>query len=827
MAKKGQPLRKGGRQKPPAPEKTVPQKSPTRKSGQAKSPQAVVRFSPKTSGNGRSAEDADFPIVAIGASAGGLEAFRSLIGALPSNTRFSFVIIQHLSPTHESMLPDILSKTTALPVIEAKDNMELLAGSIYVMPPTANLTLEQGRLRLHPREGQGRNMPVDVFFRSLAEDQPHRAIAVILSGAGTDGSLGMQEVKAAGGITFAQDEKSARFHSMPFSAVSNRADNFVLFPERIAEELVRICTTLRQRPALLNLEQTGQTKELDAAKDYLRSIIEEQEATNEELKSANEEILSSNEELQIINEELQNRNQELNQLNNDMNNLLSSVNVPIVILGNDLRIRRFTPMAEKVLKLIPTDVGRPLSDIQTSLSLANLDCITVEVIDTMSVREMEVRDHSGHWYSLRIRPYLTGDNKIDGAVLTFIDIDSLKASLARLQAATDYAESIVETVSAPLLVVDTDWRIRSANRAYQEALPAGHADVKGHSILELGYGGTPIPGLVHILAEIRSGGPELRNRELILHRPSGPLTLVLNARPLPAEKDKSSHLLLSMEDITARKQVEREVRRLNQELELRVQELVSANARLESEVADRQRAEENLQHTVGELESFSYSVSHDLRAPLRAMQGVAEALLEDYGDKLDTTGQDYARRIVTAAHRMDTLIHDLLVYSRLGQGDRDFQPCDLTEAVEEALGQLDKVIRDSGAEVTVRKPLGRVLAHGLLLETLVLNLISNALKFMAPGVKPVVRIRSESLGGMVRLWVKDNGIGIDPEHHKRIFRVFERLHGIEKYPGTGIGLAMVRKGVEAFGGKAGVESSPGAGSRFWVELPAAESGAEA
>jgi two-component system, chemotaxis family, CheB/CheR fusion protein len=185
-------------------------------------------------------------------------------------------------------------------------------------------------------------------------------------------------------------------------------------------------------------------EELAATRSYLQSIVEEQRTTEEELRSANEEIHSSNEELQSINEELetakeelqstneelmtvneelQNRNDELTQLNNDLNNLLSSVNIAIVMLGNDLRVRRFTPMAERVMNLIPADVGRRITDIKPNLRIPDLKRSISRVIDSLQIQEFEVEDTNGRWYSMRIRPYRTFDNKIDGVIIVLLGLD--------------------------------------------------------------------------------------------------------------------------------------------------------------------------------------------------------------------------------------------------------------------------------------------------------------------------------------------------------------------------------------------------------------------
>jgi PAS domain S-box-containing protein len=218
------------------------------------------------------------------------------------------------------------------------------------------------------------------------------------------------------------------------------------------------------------------------------------------------------------------------------------------------------------------------------------------------------------------------------------------------------------------------------------------------------------------------------------------------------------------------------------------------------------------------LEAYSYSVSHDLRAPLRAMQGFAQALQEDYGETLDATGKNYLQRIAGAAARMSTLIQDLLDYSHLSRTDIALKPVSLSTAIREALAQLNGEISLSGAQITIDPALPDVMGNDLILSQILYNLIGNAIKFVPDGTRPVVRIGAEARDERVRIWVEDNGIGIAPEHQARIFRVFERLHGVETYPGTGIGLAIVHKGATRMQGAAGLESAAGKGSRFWVEL---------
>jgi signal transduction histidine kinase len=243
------------------------------------------------------------------------------------------------------------------------------------------------------------------------------------------------------------------------------------------------------------------------------------------------------------------------------------------------------------------------------------------------------------------------------------------------------------------------------------------------------------------------------------------------------------------------------------------------SATLEQRVAERTAA---LSAQNDRMIEFSYTISHDLRGPVRAIRGFADALLEESGDAIGAAGREYATRIRDAATRMDSLIQQLLAYSRLGNVELAHQPVSLEGAAGEAIRLLSSELSASGGSVDNRlaEELPRVMAHEPTLVQVVVNLLGNAVKFAAPGRRPIVTLRAERNGGSVRLWVEDNGVGIAPEHHERIFRVFERLEAAED-GGHGIGLAMVKRAVERMGGAVGVESAVGSGSRFWVELATA------
>lgn len=237
------------------------------------------------------------------------------------------------------------------------------------------------------------------------------------------------------------------------------------------------------------------------------------------------------------------------------------------------------------------------------------------------------------------------------------------------------------------------------------------------------------------------------------------------------------------------------------------------------DITERKRADDQLRRHAADLESFSYSLAHDLRSPVLSISGLSRLAMKDYAERLDPTGRDYLRRIAGHARQMDELIRDLLTYSRLSGYTLKPQRISLKAVLTDLLRQLTEEIRRSGAQIDIQEPLPELLADRTVVAQILSNLLSNAMKFVEPGATPHVRVWVEDNGQFFRLWVEDNGIGIAPEHQEKIFQTFERLHNPESYPGTGIGLAIVAKGVERLGGRKGVESELGRGSRFWIELP--------
>ncbi len=1232
---------------------------------------------PKSADEASAGEDPNaqsqlFPIVGIGASAGGLEAFSQLLSHLPADTGMAFVLIQHLDPKQKSLLREILARVTLMPVVEVQDGMLAEPNCVYVIPPNTKMAIEGGILKLKPRENiRGVPMPVDAFFLSLAEDRGSKAIAIVLSGGDSDGARGLEAVKGAGGITFAQCEASAKVSSMPNTAVATGQVDFILPPSEIAEELAKISrhpylarssaakavevlsegetavqaifrllqaatgvdftlykhTTLKRRiqrrmvlykldsledyvtylqghpaevlalyddvlinvtyffrdagafdtlkskvfPAILKdrapevpvriwvagcstgeeaysiaiclleslesweikppiqiyatdisdraiekartgfykqslvadvsperlqrffvqveggyqisksvrelcvfakqnlcsdppfsrldmiscrnvliyltaplqkkilpifyyglkptgflmlgtsettgesselfvvvdkkhkiyskmlasqrqildlvannspgklanpdpkmdeavwtdldlqkeadrivLEQyapagiiinsdleilhfRGQTslylepspgraslnllkmvkeglklelrtaiyqakkrdvpvrkeglqiaerdrvrqvnidvipfqargfeerfflvlfgeapptaipqateagnaetaprrgkatsdrqeidrlkQELATTKEYLRSIIEEQEATNQDLRAANEEILSSNEELQssneelqtakeeiqasneelyTINDELQQRNLESRQISSDLQNFISSTNIPILMLDSDLCIRRFTPQAQSILHLIPTDVGRPLRDINHTLNVTDLEAQILEVIDTLTAKEQEVQNQEGHWYDLRIRPYRTIDNKIDGAVVILVNIDSLKRSMEQLKYSRNYAQAMVETVREPLMVLDRDLRVVTANKSFYRMFQTSPDETEQQLLFDLGNGQWNIPELRKMLEGILPNDTQIEDFEVEQEFARiGYKIMLLNARTM-TQAENGKRILLAIEDITEQKRLEAKL------LETLAQE---QSARSQAETANRTKDE------------FLSVLSHELRNPLSAILGWAPLLRAKSLDEAKTTRALEA--IERSARAQSQLIEDLLDISRITSGKLllNAHSLDLAAVIGAAIDVVQVSAEAKQIQIASRiEPMAeRLVGDSTRLQQVIWNLLSNAIKFTPAGGR--VEVILESLGAQAQITIRDTGRGISADFLPYVFDRFCQADSsrTRSNTGLGLGLTIVRHLVELHGGTVRVESpGEGQGTTFTVRLP--------
>ena len=586
--------------------------------------------------------------------------------------------------------------------------------------------------------------------------------------------------------------------------------------------LIPFDNTVRQLQTDDKREIARLNQELANTKEYLRSIIEEQESTNQDLKAANEEILSSNEEFQssneeletakeeiqasneelnTINDELQRRNLELTQVSSDLQNLISSTNIPILMLGSDLRIRRFTPFAQRILHLIPTDIGRPLGDINHLLDLPDLEAQILTVINTLTSHQQEVQDREGHWYDLQIRPYRTIDNKIDGAMVMLVDIDALKRGMAQLEYSRNYAQAIVETVREPLIVLDGNLQVFTANRSFYRTFEATTADTEQRSIFELGNEQWNIPKLRQLLLEILPTDSQLQDFE-VEHdfEQIGHKIMLLNARKMtPAEGGDS--ILLAIEDITDRKRLEAELNYTVAQEQL---------ARSAAESANRAKDE------------FLSMVSHELRNPLGAILGWAQLLRTKKFDEART--KHALETIEYSAKTQDRLIEDLLDVSAIASGKLRLNTRTIAvgSIVQTAIdiAQLSATAKQIQLEINLDPAPEQIVGDPDRLQQIISNLLVNAIKFTPAQGR--VSIKLAYLPTTAQISISDTGCGIVAEFLPFVFDHWSQADSIytRSTSGLGLGLSIVRSLVALHDGTVTVASpGTGQGSTFTVSLP--------
>lgn len=586
---------------------------------------------------------------------------------------------------------------------------------------------------------------------------------------------------------------------------------------------------LEQEVARLEQELSTAKQELADAQEYLQASTEEKEATNQRLAAANEEILSSNEELQstneelqtakeekiqsaneelkTTNEELQNRNEEARSVNDDLNNLLNSVDIPILMIDRDMRIRRFTTAMQDVFNLIGSDTGREVGDIRHNLLIDDLDGEIARVIHTLEVLEREVQNREGHWYLLRVRPYKTSEEHINGAVVVLVDIEAIKHSAEELRISQEYATAIVEHVPQPLVVLDDQLRVHRANRSYYELFQAAPEHTRGRSFFELGNGAwnhTPLrEGLELLLAGENSG---LESVEVEQQFESiGDKVLSICAVPLMLPQleriDGERMILLAIEDVTERRRLETN----------RTQLVQAEAARAQAEAANQGKDE------------FISILSHELRTPLNSILGWAQLLQRQSQNPAQHDEQLLAEAIDAIyrnAQSQARLIDDLLDISRIirGQLRLDFRPVSLARIVRTAV----TAIRPSAEGKTISLETnfdgnsGNIFADSERIQQAISNLLSNAVKFTPPGGR--IEVRFSCSFSHAQIQIRDTGIGIERDRLQGIFEGFQRERRSSE--GLGLGLTIVRRLVEMHGGEVMAESEGrGQGSTFTIRLP--------
>src|SRR5436190_5602240 len=435
----------------------------------------------------------------------------------------------------------------------------------------------------------------------------------------------------------------------------------------------------------------------------------------------------------------------------------------------------------------------------------------------------------------RVDHYRTVRRKKDGSRLDIsLTVSPLKDASGNVVGASKIARDITKELRAHEQLRQSEERFRVTLASIGDGVIATDKDGRAtfiNAVAETLTGwsqpeaiGVPLESLFKIVNEMNRQPVEnpvtrvlregtvvgLANHTILIAKDGKEWPIDDSAAPIRGSDGGLTGVVLVFRDATRQREVELAARKL---VELR-----EGQAR-ELEIAVGERTTQ-LRQTIADLEGLSFTVSHDLRSPLRAMQGFAQAVRMEYGDKLDDRGRQYLERISNSAVRLDKLILEVLNYSRIGRNELSVEPIDLEKLVEEIVHTYPS-IEEFRAHISTQRPLHPVLGNHVSLVQSVSNLLDNAIKFVPAGAKPKVRIWTEKHDSKVQLFVEDNGIGIPKNLLSKVFDPFQRAHPQADYEGTGMGLAIVRKAMQRMGGTVGVRSRDGHGSTFWIELPAA------
>ncbi len=544
-------------------------------------------------------------------------------------------------------------------------------------------------------------------------------------------------------------------------------------------------------------ERDARNQELVSANEQIQSANEELQSTNEELQTTKEELQSANEELQTINDELQHRNTILSETSNDLSNLLNSVSLPVLMLDSDLRIRHFTPPTERLVSVRAADIGRPLSDIRLHLKIDDLESMLHEVLDTLVTKEVEVQDRDGRWYLMRIRPYRTFDNKIEGVLIVLIDISQLRRVQQELREAGDYAQAVMEGVQIPLIVLTSELKVRTANSAFRAISGLPIEELKNRSFPELVV---VLWGIENLRASLERllGDSEPNAGLQFIHEARGPETRSLSVNVRTVLLNQERMLIFTVEDITTRRNaeqlLEREHQRLASEVQLTTEALVRTQAELRaltgmlftSQEDERRRVARELHDDVSQQLAL---LQIDLDQCYQRFSKAPGDLHIRLGELRDRTASlsDEVRRI---SHRLHpSILEDLGLPHAL-------------KALVDEFGEREGMLA-SFARHDVPADLSKEVAAGLY------RIAQEALRNVSKHAgKTHAKVTLEGTESGLRLEITDLGEGFDPEDARR-----------------GLGIISMAERARLIHGAFSVESALGKGTTVTVEvpLPASES----
>lgn len=635
------------------------------------------------------------------------------------------------------------------------------------------------------------------------QDAPIRLQGVTLPGTRSRADLTVMRVgdRASGGRLLA-----VIFEDTSPAHASTRVSPPAADDEPLVSQLEAEVKTLRTELQTNAEESDSANEELKAASEEVMSMNEELQSANEELEAAKEELQSLNEELTTVNAQLSDNVGELTRINDDLANLLVATDIATVFLDPRLQIRRFTPRATQLLNLIPTDIGRPLAHITTNFTGVDLPSDASGVIKTLSPVEREIRARDGSWYVVRVLPYRTQDNRIDGAVITFSDVSGLKETAKYLRYERTYAERVTETVRHPLLVLDETLQVLSANRAFYETFQVKPNQTVGSPLYALGNMQWDVPELRALLVDLLDHDAGFEDFAVEHDFPAiGHRVMLLSGRRIEPTEDMPERVLLTIEDVS-RREKDRAL-------------LESLNANLEQRVTDRTALAEN---RAGQLRALASELAHTEH---RERERLARVLHDDLqqllvGAKLQLSNlrshaQDPAQ--LEAVDKVDDLLKQSLEASR--SLTVELSPTILYEmGLDAALLWLVRQVKAKhGLDVTTEIN-ARVgpddQGVGILLYSAVSELLLNIVKHA--GVKTAFLRLDRDEGGEIRITVSDRGAGFDTG----------KPQSGETHV-TGLGLFGLQQRFEYIGGRCEIASIPGSGTNVTLTAKLAPVGAVA
>lgn len=587
-------------------------------------------------------------------------------------------------------------------------------------------------------------------------------------------------------VTFRDAPKSARLRVAPVEGGAPAEALLHQLEQELQEARQELQTTVAQLVTV--------NEEHYASHEELLSLNEELQSSNEELETSKEELQSLNEELTTTNRQLEERNTELRTITSDLNNLLVSANVPTLFLDRQLRIRRFTPACTQVMRIVPTDVGRSFEHVKMQVRDDDLLADAGRVLENLAPIEAEVTTDDGRWFFRRVLPYRSAEERVDGVCITFHDITAQKRAAAEIEDARLFAEAIIRTSRTPLLVLDAELRVVSANEAFYEAFQVSDKETEGRRIYDLGNHQWDIPKLRHLL-EALPAERAVRNYDVEhVFDSIGWRAMRLNA-DLMKRASRPDLILVSIEDVT----------------DLRKAEL-AAQRRADELAEDHRRKDE-----------FLAMLGHELRNPLAALANGLNLMKAAGGnaDALERAREMMARQ----TRRMTAMLDQLLDVARVSAGKVDLaqEAVDLVDAAHAAIETVQPMLDSARHELTVSFPpkgSALVLGDGVRLAQVVENLLGNAVKYTDTGGR--IWLTVSTTDDTVKLSVRDTGIGLEPDMRDHVFDLFtqasQSLHRAKG--GLGLGLPLVRSLVEMHGGRVDAFSAGlGQGSEFVVTLP--------